>query len=428
VLVATPAGAVSAAGAATAGDSGFVLSTTQPGGPGQAPMFVGNGYLAGRQPFEGQGFAEVQLPGRTEPLPTQSQVHGFYAVAVPFTPPGLPPSIPVERRAALPAWSTLSYNDGSGAYSLSSGHVGSYLQRLDVRTGTLTTQVSWTSPGGQTVDLTYEVTPDRVHRHAAMVQLRLVPHFDGPVTITDLLDGQAAELVTSQGTGHNGNTQWVKLSSVGLGMTATVASTVIPPKGAMVRPVSSSNSLTAGQDVRFRVKSGQTYEVTKAVGVAVSADSTDPATTAVGASKDEASLGYTGMRTGSDAAWAKLWRSDIVVSGDARLQRQVRSAFFALLASVRDDTPWAPSPGGLSSDGYNGHVFWDSETWMYPSLLATEPAIAAESLQYRVDRLDAAYKYAADTGWSGAATRGRARSPAWRRPRPGPTPACGRST
>jgi hypothetical protein len=31
-------------------------------------MFVGNGYLAGRQPFEGQGFAEVQLPGRTEPL------------------------------------------------------------------------------------------------------------------------------------------------------------------------------------------------------------------------------------------------------------------------------------------------------------------------------------------------------------------------
>jgi hypothetical protein len=88
MLVATPGGAVSAAGAATADDSGFILSTTQPGGPGQAPMFVGNGYLAGRQPFEGQGFAEVQLPGRTEPLPTQSQVHGFYAVAVPFTPPG----------------------------------------------------------------------------------------------------------------------------------------------------------------------------------------------------------------------------------------------------------------------------------------------------------------------------------------------------
>lgn len=403
-LVAAPGvQAAPAAGSAPAAgptDPGFVLTTTQPGGPGFAPAFVGNGYLAGRQPAEGQGFAEVQLPDRT--LPTQSQVHGFYAKSVPPTPPGLPPSTPIERRAALPAWSTLSYDDGSGRYALSSGHVDTYRQSLDVRTGTLTTEVTWTSTAGRTVDLRYDVTPDRVHRHAAMVRLRLVPHFTGPVTVTDLLDGQAAEMVTSQGTGHEKTTQWVKLSSVGLGMTATVASTVVPPKGASVKPAATTDSVSAGQDVSFRVKSGQSYTVTKAVGVAVNADSTDPFSTAVAASKDEASLGYDRMRTGSDAAWAALWRSDIVVSGDARLQRQVRSAFFALLASVRDDTPWAPSPGGLSSDGYNGHVFWDSETWMYPSLLATEPAIAAQSLQYRVDRLQAAYRYAADTGWSGA--------------------------
>ena len=41
------------------------------------------------------------------------------------------------------------------------------------------------------------------------------------------------------------------------------------------------------------------------------------------------------LRRASDAAWARLWRSDIVVSGDPRLQRQVRASFFALLASVR---------------------------------------------------------------------------------------------
>ena len=400
LLVAPGVQATPVAAAAAAADPGFVLTTTQPGGPGFAPAFVGNGYLAGRQPAEGQGFATVQLPDRV--LPTQSQVHGFYAKGVPDTPPGLPPSTPIERRAALPAWSTLSYDDGSGRYSLSSGHVGAYQQSLDVSTGTLTTQVTWTSPGGRVVALTYDVTPDRVNRHAAMVRLRLVPQFSGPVTVTDLLDGQAAELDTSQGTGHSGNTQWVKLSSVGLGMTATVASTVVAPKGAKVQPASSTDPLTVGQAATFRVKSGQSYTITKAVGVAVSADSADPNAAAVAASTDEAKLGYDSMRSGSDAAWAKLWQSDIVVSGDAQLQRQVRSAFFALLASVRDDTPWAPSPGGLSSDGYNGHVFWDSETWMYPSLLATEPAIAAQSLQYRVDRLQAAYKYAADTGWSGA--------------------------
>ena len=39
----------------------------------------------------------------------------------------------------------------------------------------MTTEVTWTSPGGRTADLTYDVTPDRVRRHAAMVRLRLVP-------------------------------------------------------------------------------------------------------------------------------------------------------------------------------------------------------------------------------------------------------------
>ena len=107
---------------------GFVLTTTQPGGPGMAPAFVGNGYLAGRQPFDGQGFAEVELPGQTDPLPTQSEVHGLYALGVPDAPPGSPPQPKVERRAALPAWSTLSYNDGSGAYRLSRGTVAGYRQ------------------------------------------------------------------------------------------------------------------------------------------------------------------------------------------------------------------------------------------------------------------------------------------------------------
>src|SRR3954462_4690136 len=91
-------------------DDGFVLSTTQPGGPGFAPAFVGNGYLAGRQPAEGEGYAEVALPGRTDPLPTQSEEQGFYAEVSP------PDPGPMGRGAALPTWSTLTYDDGSGPY------------------------------------------------------------------------------------------------------------------------------------------------------------------------------------------------------------------------------------------------------------------------------------------------------------------------
>src|SRR3954454_6595106 len=405
VCVASLSAAVVAASAlATAAPSfgqssdAFVLSTTQPGGPGFAPAFVGNGYLAGRQPAEGQGYAEVALPGRPDPLPTQSEVQGFYAQV------SSPDTGTIERRAALPTWSTLTYDDGSGPYSLDRGHVANYLQQLDLRAGTLTTSLDWTSPAGQTVHLRYDVTPDRARRHAAIERLRFTPQFSGKVTITDLLDGTGAEFTTAAGSGHSGSTQWVDVATEGLGVRATVAS-VLRSAGEQVKPVSLNDPQSAAQKVTLNVRSGRTYDVNKSVGIAVSTDTGEalpPHQTAVDAATNEDTLGYDGARTSSDAAWAPLWASDIEVAGDARLQRQVRASFFWLLASVRADTPWAPSPGGLSSDGYGGHVFWDNETWMYPGMLATEPALAKQMLQYRVDRLDAARQNAQLTGYQGA--------------------------
>jgi trehalose/maltose hydrolase-like predicted phosphorylase len=373
---------------------GFTLSTTQPGGSGFAPAFVGNGYLAGRQPAAGQGFGNVQIPGRV--LPTQSEVQGFYAeVSQPDT--GL-----IERRAALPAWSTLRYAGPGGAFRLDQGHVDAYRQTLDLFTGTLTTRVTWTSPTGKTVGLRYDVTPDRAHPHAAVVRLRLRPQFSGEVTVSDVLDGRAAEWVRAAGGGHDATRQWVDLKTQGLGVRATEASVLTGPGK---RTAHSAEPLSATQSRTLDVHAGSTYTFVKAVGVAVSTDDAAPGTThdrALRAAAAEAGRGYAGARFASDREWAELWRSDIRVAGDARLQRQVRASMFSLLASLRDDVPWAPSPGGLSSDGYNGHVFWDSETWMYPSMLATEPAIARQMLRYRFDRLDAARANARRTGYLGA--------------------------
>jgi len=57
---------------------------------------------------------------------------------------------------------------------------------------------------------------------------------------------------------------------------------------------------------------------------------------------------------------------------------------------------------GLSGLGYNGHVFWDTELWMYPPLLALQPEIAKSLLEYRFERLDAAKQNAFAHGYDGA--------------------------
>ncbi len=52
--------------------------------------------------------------------------------------------------------------------------------------------------------------------------------------------------------------------------------------------------------------------------------------------------------------------------------------------------------------GYNGHVFWDAELWMYPAVLVLHPEIAKSMVEYRFQRLEAAKRNAFSKGYKGA--------------------------
>jgi protein-glucosylgalactosylhydroxylysine glucosidase len=103
-----------------------------------------------------------------------------------------------------------------------------------------------------------------------------------------------------------------------------------------------------------------------------------------------------------EAEWEKLWRSDIQIDGDPQVQKDVRFALYHLYSFVREGTGYSLSPMGLSGLGYNGHVFWDTELWMYPPILALQPEIAKSILEYRYQRLAAAKQNAFSHGYKGA--------------------------
>lgn len=102
------------------------------------------------------------------------------------------------------------------------------------------------------------------------------------------------------------------------------------------------------------------------------------------------------------AAWDDLWKSDLVIEGDLQTQKDVRFALYHLYSFAREGTAYSLSPMGLSGLGYNGHVFWDTELWMYPPLLVMHPEIAKSLLEYRYQRLYAAKKNAFSHGYKGA--------------------------
>lgn len=103
-----------------------------------------------------------------------------------------------------------------------------------------------------------------------------------------------------------------------------------------------------------------------------------------------------------NAAWDDLWKSSITIDGDPQSQQDVNSMLYHLYSFVREGTALSPSPMGLSGLGYNGHVFWDTELWMYPAILVMHPEMAKSMIEYRFQRLEAARRNAFNRGYKGA--------------------------
>jgi trehalose/maltose hydrolase-like predicted phosphorylase len=120
-----------------------------------------------------------------------------------------------------------------------------------------------------------------------------------------------------------------------------------------------------------------------------------------------------------NAAWDELWKSDIIIEGDDESQRDVHSAMYHLYSFVREGTSYSPSPMGLSGLGYNGHVFWDAELWMFPAILVLHPEMAKSMAEYRYERLPEAKHNAFAHGFKGAmypwesAATGNEETPVW---------------
>ena len=353
-----------------------------------APTYTGNGYLGIRVPASGQGYAAGTVPA-------QAELAGFYA-----QPPG-----DVQQRANLPTWSTLTFSDGGKTFAVGTGSITNWRQQLDLHTGVITTTADWTAPNGHDTSLRYDVLTDRGGAHVAAVRLQLTPHWSGTAGVTDLIDGTPAMLTTAAGTGSNAATGaiWEQVRTEGTGITAGLASRLQITGGhGTVGPVAAPGSQSVGQHVTLPVTAERTYSVTKYVGVASSQDAADPATAARQASNSASARGFAHLLAENTAAWSALWRGRIDVRGNPTLATDLNASEFYLWSSTRAGVDWSISPAGLSSNGYDGHIFWDAETWMYPSLLAQHPDLASGMNAYRFQRLGAAEQHAQATGYAGA--------------------------
>jgi len=114
-------------------------------------------------------------------------------------------------------------------------------------------------------------------------------------------------------------------------------------------------------------------------------------------------VGFERIRKDNRAEWVKLWKSRVkIIGADIQTQDVLDSAFFYLHSSIHPSSPCSVAPFGLSNCyAYYGHVFWDTETWMFPPVLLSAPESARAMLDYRSRLLPAARHNAALMGFRG---------------------------
>jgi len=154
------------------------------------------------------------------------------------------------------------------------------------------------------------------------------------------------------------------------------------------------------------VPQGQKLRVLKFMAYGWSAHRSLPSVRAqaLGALAEARHTGWAGLcdaqREYLDAFWQ---RADVEIEGDPDLQQAVRFALFHCLQAGARSERRAIAAKGLTGSGYDGHAFWDTETYVLPLLTYTAPQAAADALSWRFDCLDAAYERAHQLGLEGAA-------------------------
>ncbi len=115
-------------------------------------------------------------------------------------------------------------------------------------------------------------------------------------------------------------------------------------------------------------------------------------------------VGWEGLLAGQRKYLDDVWdRADVEVEGDPQLQQAVRFALFQVVqAGARAEQRAIPAKG-LTGRGYDGHSFWDTETYTLPVLTYTAPHAARDALSWRHSTLDLAKARARELRLAGAA-------------------------
>ncbi len=368
----------------------------------EAIMALGNGYLGMRSALE-----EKYL-GETRDL----LINGTFDKADPTAVTELPNAADMT---AIQIWVN------GERFTLDQGTIDAYSRELNIKTGELTREVTWTSRSGVQVQFTFYrvVSLEKLHDFAFRVEVTPLNQ-DVEVEIHSGMEGQ----VTNTGAQHfnEGNKRFYEgkymqylpvtnESGITFALNTTHAFALdgqpLDLKTEIYMPTRNIYGVW-----NVDVKQQQTLAVEKYCNVFTDRDfdcqgldTQQLMDVSLANVKEIEQDGYAALATESAAAWKeKVWdRIPLCIEGNDYDQFALRFAQYHLQIMVpAHDERLNIGAKAMTGEGYKGHCFWDTEIFLLPYYIFTQPEVARKLEEYRYLSLPGAHKKAAHNGYQGA--------------------------
>lgn len=301
------------------------------------------------------------------------------------------------------------------------GRLSHHERVLDLRGGVLRRKVEWTSPAGQSIRVDSTRLVSFVQRSIAaicyeveaigdsariVVQSSLVANepVSEPTDDPRAAAALRAPLVAEHHAHHALKaTLGHRTRRSGLRLGAALDHVVDGPAGTVTTAESEGD--LARITVSTELAPAQTLKVVKFLAYGWSSRRSMPALrdqvdAALAAAKR---TGWDKLQAGQRRYLDDMWaRADVEIDGDEQLQQAVRFALFQVLQAAARTEERAIPAKGLTGRGYDGHSFWDMESYTLPVLTYIAPKAARDALRWRHSTLELAQARARELRLQGA--------------------------
>ncbi|MCJ8011612.1 glycoside hydrolase family 65 protein [Paenibacillus sp. KQZ6P-2] len=307
-------------------------------------------------------------------------------------------------------------------FTLETGSVTDYARTLNLRDAELTRSFVWESDQGKRIRLEFRRFVSMHDRHLIGMKLQITPLDEG-ISLR-LASGINAQMSNSGSQHfHEGEKRIFDKKYLQLIQTTTETKVdfVLSAQhqfwidGTAVELAPQMEIERRKMEMAYSVelKAGQTLEMQKLIQVHTSRDSDvhdagnleSLRTRSLETLKKSGATGYDRLFEQNQQAWASLWdRYHFEIESANRFDLlALRFAIYHMMVMTPvHDRRMGIGAKGLSGEGYKGHSFWDTEIFILPFFIYSEPEVARTLLEYRYLGLEGARRKAKENGYEGA--------------------------